>query len=485
MIRITNSMMNNNTKNNINQNKTSADKLNTMVSTGQKITKPSDDPVIAIRALRLNTSIAQLNQYYDKNIPDAEAWMTITESALSQTDQIFSSIKENLTTGASDDNTESDRMKLLESLKALRDQVYASGNADYADRTVFTGYRTSESLTVLTTDDLTKIGYSSITEPVSADDIEKITYVSGTDVEAGSVENDVQSTEISRIRLAYDNIDTTAVTVSYKDAGGNTKSVTITPKSSFDDSDYLNGTGDSGTKSCINAETGELIIGEDLADLSSASDITITYAKSSFQAGDLRPEHYFSCIDKDGVHYNYTEDTSTSPSTWTADFQEQNINYEVSFNQTISINTHASDVYSHDIGRDIDELVEATQAVIDAGKLMDKYDEDSDEYAAAKKAYELLDDKCQKMFSNALTRFDGYSEDVNLAIANIGSMSARLTVTKERVSDQLQSFSELADSNINAELTDTAIDLSNAELALEAAQMAASKIAQQTLLNYL
>jgi len=481
MIRITNSMMNNNTKSNINLNKTSADKLNTMVASGQKITKPSDDPVIAIRALRLNTNLSQLNQYYDKNIPDAQAWLEVTETALSQTDSIFTSIKSNLTTGASDDNTESDRMKILESLKALRDQIYASGNADYADRTVFTGYRTSESLTVLETDDLSKIGYTSIIEPLSADDIEKITYIKGTNSPADP--KAVSSEEVSRIRLAYDSLDSTAVTITYTAKGAATPTtLTITPESisgtAADDGLYTDG------GNHLIADTGELILSDALKTaLSEASDISIEYAKSSFESGDLRPEHYFACTDKNGINYNY--DDLGNP-----DFVEQDIKYEVSFNQTIAINTHASEVYSHDIGRDVDELVEMTQSVIDASKELSKLEsqglkEGDAQYDAAKKVYDLLDDQCQKMFSNALTRFDNYSDKTNLAIANIGSMNARLTVTKERVADQLQSFKTLADQNINAELTDTAIDLKNAQLALEAAQMAASKIAQQTLLNYL
>ena len=91
----------------------------------------------------------------------------------------------------------------------------------------------------------------------------------------------------------------------------------------------------------------------------------------------------------------------------------------------------------------------------------------------------------QKMFSEALDTFEGYADRNNLAIANIGSMQQRLTITKERVADQLQSFKELADANINAELTESSIDFASAKLALEAAQMAAGKIAQQTLLNYL
>ena len=47
MMRITNSMMMNTTKLNINNNKVSVDRLNTQMSTQKKITKPSDNPLIA------------------------------------------------------------------------------------------------------------------------------------------------------------------------------------------------------------------------------------------------------------------------------------------------------------------------------------------------------------------------------------------------------------------------------------------------------
>ncbi|MBR6486695.1 MAG: hypothetical protein IKT17_08410 [Lachnospiraceae bacterium] len=82
-------MMTSNTKNNININKLNEDRLNTQISTGQVISRPSEDPVVAIRALRLNTNLSQLTQYYKKNIPDAQAWLNVTETALKQTDQIY------------------------------------------------------------------------------------------------------------------------------------------------------------------------------------------------------------------------------------------------------------------------------------------------------------------------------------------------------------------------------------------------------------
>ena len=70
-MRMTNKIMQNNSLYNINNNKLLQDKMSTMMSTQKKITRPSDDPVIAIRALRLRTNVSELTQFYEKNAPDA------------------------------------------------------------------------------------------------------------------------------------------------------------------------------------------------------------------------------------------------------------------------------------------------------------------------------------------------------------------------------------------------------------------------------
>lgn len=82
-MRITNKIMQNNNLTNINNNKIMQDKLSTMMSTGKKINRPSDDPVIAIRALRLRSNVTEVTQYFGKNIPDAESWLDVTEGAMS------------------------------------------------------------------------------------------------------------------------------------------------------------------------------------------------------------------------------------------------------------------------------------------------------------------------------------------------------------------------------------------------------------------
>ena len=78
-MRITNKIIQNNAITNINVNKVMEDTLNTQLATGKKVNRPSDDPVVAIRALRLRTNLSEVDQYYEKNVPDAESWLTITE----------------------------------------------------------------------------------------------------------------------------------------------------------------------------------------------------------------------------------------------------------------------------------------------------------------------------------------------------------------------------------------------------------------------
>lgn len=56
-MRITNKIMQRNNLSNINTNKVYQDKLSTQMSTQKKVSRPSDDPVVSIRALRLRSNV--------------------------------------------------------------------------------------------------------------------------------------------------------------------------------------------------------------------------------------------------------------------------------------------------------------------------------------------------------------------------------------------------------------------------------------------
>ena len=81
-MRITNNMLINNMIKYIGNNLTRMDKLQAQLATGKKIQVPSDDPVVAARAPKLRTDVAEIQQY-QRNLKDAQSWLEITESALS------------------------------------------------------------------------------------------------------------------------------------------------------------------------------------------------------------------------------------------------------------------------------------------------------------------------------------------------------------------------------------------------------------------
>ncbi len=145
-MRITNKIMQRNNLSNINTNKVYQDKLSTQMSTQKKVSRPSDDPVVSIRALRLRSNVTEVTQYYSKNIPDAESWLDVTEDALKNLTEIITKHDQSVLRKASNgDLKAADRQIILEQLKALGDEVYSTGDADYAGRYVFTGYRTDTS----------------------------------------------------------------------------------------------------------------------------------------------------------------------------------------------------------------------------------------------------------------------------------------------------------------------------------------------------
>lgn len=166
-MRITNTMISDNAALNINGNKIMVDANNTKMTTQKKINRPSEDPVIAVRSLKLQTSLAKINQYYEKNIPDAESWLDVTETALLNIRDIMTDVRTLAVRGATDTLTESDRKTIYTQLKKLQEQCFAEGNADYAGRTVFTGFRTDKNLAFMNDDKNTTYDIEEQMEAVS------------------------------------------------------------------------------------------------------------------------------------------------------------------------------------------------------------------------------------------------------------------------------------------------------------------------------
>lgn len=212
-MRITTKMMQNTSLRNLNINKARREMLTNQMSTGKNITRPSDDPVIAIRALKLNSSLDKIDQYYKKNAADAASWLELTDAAIATVNGILSNdIKANINQICNSYMNVKDREAVILSLTNAVKEIYSTGNADSAGRSLFTGYRTDMPLTMKSD----KFEKNVITEQLTNAAIDKKTFVKtgnlksineGNFMSKDTTEYKVSTDDIYRIRLAYGEVD--------------------------------------------------------------------------------------------------------------------------------------------------------------------------------------------------------------------------------------------------------------------------------------
>ena len=391
-MRITNSMITMHSKTNINGTKNLTDKYNGQMTSQKKIDKPSDDPVVAIRSLRLRDSLHEVEQYTDKNIPDAESWLKVTETSLNNMSNVYKDIYTLCVNGSTGTLTTDDRNIILSNLSAYVDQLYSEGNTEYAGRTIFTGYKTNKTLTF---QEATDDAYYRITDRVSINSIDKKCFQkniltvpnSAAEMVANvpDVDDEIDNVYNYRMRLAYGNLDKTDDTgadivpklvLKYIDPNTGEESVLNTDNSYGLDmaqqnipvmsyAEFITRGGElsnvPGNPSGVFLyDTGEIILDKDVvetginryAELYGANNIVaeVEYYKKGFDKGEVRPEMYFDCKDLNtGIEFER---------------EVQDINYTVAGNQDLNVNTQAGQdgILSTAIGRDIKELMDAVTA---------------------------------------------------------------------------------------------------------------------------
>ncbi len=504
-MRITNNMMMNNTTKNINGNKVNVNALNLQMSSQKKIQRPSENPVIAIRSLRLRSTLSQIKQYSEKNITDAKAWMEATETALKNMNKILTDVKAECVRGTNSDLTADDRNTILKNLTALKNQLYSEGNADNSGRTVFTGFKTGSKLTFQ--EDEAKTKYE-ITQNFTYKDLEEYAYYSGSvEVPATSAEvkdlseiPEIYKDNYNRIRLPYDKIDQVN-TITATDEDGN--AITLpTPTVYETEADWQAAAGANGHKTIGDNEiviiknTGDVIVGSAINDTlkSGRASIQVEYQKTGFDKGELRPEYYYNCKDVTDaarpIEYQKYDDNGNKI--------YEDIKYTVSLNQTITINLQADELFDMSIYQDVVEMIDAVQVAINAHDKVDKLKAMKNEaqfadckeevekwLAAAEKEASYADSRLTDLYSAENGKFDKYMQKLNIAYTEMGARGSQLEMTETRIDNLKLTQEELQSDNEDKELSDIIIEYTAAYNAYQASLLSAGKIEKQTLLDYI
>ena len=498
-MRITNNMIMGNTKTNINATKLLVDKYNTQMTTQKKISKASEDPVIAIRSMRMATTLSHLGQYVDNNIPDAQSWLDVTETSLKNMKSIITDIRTLCVHGSTDTLTADDRDAILDQLTALSQQVYSEGNSDYAGRTIFTGYYTSSSLTFMKDEKETEY---EITQNFEYEDFQESRYyTTGVEFPPDTTQictTDVKEENFQRIRLAYGGVTNDAdkqANLVIKDSDGNDiggYTIKYLDSASEFNTAAMKDLKDNPNDIYFLADTGEFVFGENIAKTVQENryNMSVTYNKTGFEAEDARPEFYYDCknVTDQGNIVEYKFD------------DQQYIKYTVATKTDVAVNTLACDVFDTSIKRDVDEMINIVQNAIGAHDKVEKLekmmteaqyaDEDSQKILqsyldAAKQEADYADDNLQKTYGQYISNCDKYLDNVNLATTKVGSTMSRISLIQTRVENQQTTIEELKSNNEDRDISDIIIDYYAMYNAYQASLTAASKIEEQTLLNYI
>jgi flagellar hook-associated protein 3 FlgL len=140
--RITNQMISRSVLSDLNEVSQRLSKTQQRMSSGKQITRASDDPYGTSRALTLRGDVAGTQQY-QRNVSEAVAWQSVTDSALSKITESLHRAHELTIQGASDSAGPAARAAAAAEIDQLIEAVKQEGNASYGGRFVFSGTATS------------------------------------------------------------------------------------------------------------------------------------------------------------------------------------------------------------------------------------------------------------------------------------------------------------------------------------------------------
>ncbi|SES00061.1 flagellar hook-associated protein FlgL [Salisediminibacterium halotolerans] len=141
-MRVTQSMLASGTLNHLSNNYQKMQGLQDQLSTGKKITRASDDPVVAMNGMRYRSQVGEMEQF-ERNTSEVHNWMDTADDTLGQTTDAMTRIRE-LTVQAANDSYDADeRANIAAEVGQLREHIESMANTQNNGKYVFNGTDTT------------------------------------------------------------------------------------------------------------------------------------------------------------------------------------------------------------------------------------------------------------------------------------------------------------------------------------------------------
>lgn len=142
-MRITNKMMSDNAMQNMADNLEKVNRLQTRLASGKQFQAASDDPVRASSSLSLRSHLRTLEAYTDA-AAFTQNWMTASDNALDQLEQIATRANDLILKGLNDAITNVERLALGAEMQTLVNTAVDIGNTSVNGQYIFSGYQINQ-----------------------------------------------------------------------------------------------------------------------------------------------------------------------------------------------------------------------------------------------------------------------------------------------------------------------------------------------------
>ncbi|MDL0421343.1 flagellar hook-associated protein FlgL [Caldibacillus thermoamylovorans] len=142
-MRVTQSMLSNNMLRNLSNNYNKMGKLQDQLTTQKRITRPSDDPVVAMLGLGYRDSLNKVQQY-SRNISEATNWLDSTDDAISQGVKVLQRIRELTVQASNGTYEEAQRGAIAVEVDQLKEQLETIAQTQVGGKYIFNGENTNK-----------------------------------------------------------------------------------------------------------------------------------------------------------------------------------------------------------------------------------------------------------------------------------------------------------------------------------------------------
>ncbi|MFZ2464621.1 MAG: flagellar hook-associated protein FlgL [Caldibacillus thermoamylovorans] len=142
-MRVTQSMLSNNMLRNLSNNYNKMGKLQDQLTTQKRITRPSDDPVVAMLGLGYRDSLNKVQQY-SRNVSEATNWLDSTDDAISQGVKVLQRIRELTVQASNGTYEEGQRGAIAVEVDQLKKQLETIAQTQVGGKYIFNGENTNK-----------------------------------------------------------------------------------------------------------------------------------------------------------------------------------------------------------------------------------------------------------------------------------------------------------------------------------------------------